>query len=80
MQQCWLAATQGGQQPPATVCSLRHGSHWANATAVDKYLDWQCSPGYQSRLCTVCQDGYGSSGTQLFSSTPFWLTRCCCAL
>ena len=64
MQQCWLAAI--GEMPQANaVCRLRSADKrsWVEANATDMYNDWQCSEGYQDRLCTVCQEGYGASGT-----------------
>ena len=45
-------------------CQLYAGGSSSSMSA-SSYLDLQCSPGYQGRLCSICQPGYGSSGSLL---------------
>ena len=37
----------------------------SSSMSASSYLDLQCSPGYEGRLCSICQPGYGSSGSLL---------------
>ena len=43
----------------------------SSSTSVSSYLGLQCSSGYEGRLCSICQPGYGSSGSLLARQ---WLT------
>ena len=78
MQQCWLDDNPGAEMAPTRSCNIRPGSNWSEApsvTAIEKYLDWQCSEGYRDRLCAVCQDGYGASGACRTVSAGLFLLR-----
>ena len=69
---------QGEQGSTAGVCSYlvhhtrsspagaaRYAGAGSSSTSASSYLDLQCSSGYEGRLCSICQTGYGSSGSLL---------------
>jgi len=63
LQQAWLNITSSTTGSPTKRLLLA-------ATEPDDgaYMDQQCSPGYQGRLCTSCQFGYGSAGDSMLTA------------
>ncbi len=71
MQDCasaWYSTTDPYQQA-LLPCQL-YATAGSEVSVGSNYLDLQCSPGYEGRLCSSCLQGYGSSGTEEPAALP----------
>ena len=71
MQDCQMAwySADNPEQQAQLPCQL-HGD--VTDSSQFSYLEQQCSEGYMGRLCSSCNQGYGSSGKLLVYA------RLCC--